>query len=191
MRRLPRLFLACKPKAIGSCIASHKFAAIPISHKPHPHVVSSYRLYSVKSHYQGVLYSLYFVNEAFKKAIEEMQDTVKREDIAFEKHVQILNTQFKMFDLGMKVFSKLEREGYVVAVHEKINEVHKTRKEDLAILKNLDLEKFKKHHAIEMTQLHKCERALHELNKFVHTKDASKYLALFMVSHFIFTCNYC
>lgn len=128
--------------------------------------------YSTKSHYTGVLYSLFFINESVKHAIDEMQNTYKSTIMTEDEKHKAITLQFSLFEAAIKAFSKMERDGYLMALHEKISDIHTSNSTSTSKYAEpvQHLEQYKKHHSEEMLQLHKTSAALHEWSKNAHSK---------------------
>jgi len=147
--------------------------------------VATKRFYSAKSHFHGILYSMYFVFEAFKKAIDEMQATEANTAISMTERSKQLHAQFNMFQSGLKAWTNLERSGYVTALHHKIQKretAHASHTSDVEkdLSHHLPLETIKQHHAKETHQIEKCAHSLYELKKHAHdAAAATNYLGQF------------
>lgn len=81
---------------------------------------SQYRSYSAKSHFHGILYSLFFLFEAFKRGITEMQHTEADNALSHAERAKLLSSQFNLFQHAFAMWSHMEREGYVLALHRRI-----------------------------------------------------------------------
>jgi hypothetical protein len=138
---------------------------LPSFHKTFIFPINSYfsaisRTYSDRSHYSGVIFNQHFLHNAFMRALFEMEllalgdsnENVRNIDkIAVRK----LETAFRMFSGVLKAHSKLEENGMLLALHERI---HTQEQKQL-------LASFRPDHVREHQQLHHIQNCINRVLK--------------------------